>query len=153
MKKLVMIALVAAQIGATAPTAASAAEIVSDQVPGSTKTGAFAGARVRLALGEERARPRAALTAAPTVHSVPGSGPARMRMGEGLELGIGGDRKPQLALAGQPLSQIAQGGKGPNSGKLGVSTTGWLAIGVGLVLVVVGGLYIWADSSCGEDCN
>jgi hypothetical protein len=54
-----------------------------------------------------------------------------------MELRLSGAPKPQLALGGRPISELAEGGTGPDGRKLGISTIGWVAIGVGLAAVIV----------------
>jgi hypothetical protein len=151
MRKLMIAALVAAPITTAAP--AAAAEIVGSEAAGSRSSGAFVGGRLRVPLRQERRAPRAALTVAPTTHSDHRGGERRIAVGEGVELAVSRGDKPRLMLAGAPMPSLAAKGSGPGGRKLGMSTTGWLAIGVGVVVVVVGGLYIWADSSCGDECD
>jgi hypothetical protein len=66
-------------------------------------------------------------------------GSLRTRFGEGLEFGVSGDDKVGLSFA--PLARLSEGKAGPNGRKAGVSTIGWVAIGVGTVAVVVLGAY------------
>lgn len=100
------------------------------------QAGAFGGFRIRLALGGPRAeRMRAGLTIAPTLRSRGFHGESRMLIGEGLELGMA-DREPlRLSIAGTPVSRLVQGRAAPGGRRLGVSTIGWVAIGVGVVAV------------------
>ena len=136
MKTIIIGAVIASQIGLAAQPAL-AADLTVDRSAMAQRQGAFAGARVRVALGGGKAnKVRAGLAIAPLVQGRSNSGEMRTRFGEGLDLGIAGrDRKPSLSIAGTPVSQIASGKAGPTGAKAGVSTIGWVAIGVGVVLV------------------
>jgi len=136
MKKIIIGALIASQIGLAAQPA-MAADLTSDRTSVAQRQGAFAGARLRVPLGGSKSNKiRAGLTVAPLVQGRSNSGEIRTRLGEGLEFGIAGEtRKPALSFAGTPVSQLAQGKAGPAGAKKGVSTIGWVAIGVGAVLV------------------
>jgi hypothetical protein len=149
MKRLMIIALVGAQLTIAAQPAL-AAELADRP---EQEIGMFGGVRVRVPLdGNARQRPiRAGLALAPTVHSRGDSGEARMRMGEGLELGVA-DREPvRLTLAGTPVSRLAQGPAGPDGRRAGVSDLGWVAISLGVVALVVVGLASLCGS--GEICG
>ena len=150
MKKLTMAALVAAQLAAAAQPAL-AAELNDGRTQ---QMGAFGGVRLRVALdgrvGERRIR--AGLALAPTMHSRDLNGNVRMRMGEGVELGLNGDDRVRLSLGGTPVSRIVHGPAGPDGRRVGVSTLGWVAIGAGVVLVAVGGFYWWLLEEAG-DCD
>jgi len=137
MKNLTIAALVAAQIPASAQPAL-AADLASHQ---EIQGGAFGGVRLRVPLGGRARdnRVRAGLAFAPTVSSRGQDGAVRTRIGEGLELGITGREPVRLSLAGMPVSRLAQGGSGPDGGRLGISTLGWIAIGVGAAIVIVVG--------------
>ena len=137
MKKLAIGALVAAQLlGVVRP--AAAADLFERDRP---QIGAFAGARLRIPLGggREEQRLRAGLTLAPTMHSRAAGGGMQLRIGEGLDLGVTGREPVRLSLAGTPVNRLGQSGTGPDGRRLGVSTLGWIAIGVGATLVVVAG--------------
>jgi len=140
MKKLTIGALVAGQLlGPVQP--AAAADLVERDTP---QIGAFAGARLRIPLGgaREERRLRAGLTLAPTMRV----GAGRLRFGEGLEFGVAGREPVRLSLAGTPVNRLAGGGRGPDGQRLGVSTLGWIAIGVGAtVVVLVGAAALVAD--------
>lgn len=149
MKRLTLAALVAAQIAAVA-TPARGAEIVSADPERSHRTGAFVGARLRLPLDGELRRPRATLTAAPTLHSARPDGETRMRIGQGLEFGVEGEQL-RFDLAGRPVSRLVAGGDAPGGRRNNVSTVGWVAIGVVAVAATVYGLYVLCGT--GEICS
>jgi len=113
-----------------------------------TERGTFVGARFRIPLGQsgEKAHAGLALTA---TQRAPGR--AELRFAKGLELGYAGDATLRLSLQGQPVSRLVAGRDGPGGRKLGVSTVGWVAIGVGAVVLVVGGAYVLCGT--GAICN
>ncbi|HYG29219.1 MAG TPA: hypothetical protein VD887_03280 [Allosphingosinicella sp.] len=142
MKKLTIIALVASQLAAAAP--ASAADLIDSAAQDSTRMGSFAGARLRISLDREpRERVRAGLTLAPTALAVRADGATRLRIGEGVEFGLSERRGPALSLNGRTISELAEGPRGPDGRRQNVSTLGWVAIGVGVVVVGVAGYAIW----------
>ncbi|HEV2866278.1 MAG TPA: hypothetical protein VGX37_07165, partial [Allosphingosinicella sp.] len=149
MKKLMIAALLAGQIASAAP--AAAAELAAGH---ETQPGAFAGLRLRVPL--DRNVPdrgvRAGFTVAPALQTRDIQGASRTRIGEGIELGLAGDRRVQLSLGGTPVSQLRPGGQAPRGQRAGVSTLGWVAIGAGTVVVVglVAG-YLWLDDAL--DCD
>lgn len=120
---------------------AFAADLLAERETAAHQTGAFVGARVRMALGggEERGQLRAGLVMAPTLRSLSSDGRVTTRFGEGLELGARQDRPLTLSLAGQPLA-------GPESQRprAGVSTLGWIAIGT--AIVVAAGVIWFVDA-------
>jgi hypothetical protein len=125
-KILTIAAFVAAQaLSAVQP--AAAADLVERDAP---QMGAFAGARLRVPLGGARAerRARAGLTLAPTMRVRDADGGSRLRFGEGLELGLAPNRPLELSFAGQRMDRIGDR-------RAGVSTLGWIAIGVGTIVV------------------
>lgn len=142
MKKLMIAALIAGQIAVPA----QAADLVDTRGIEGTRQGAFAGARIRVSLdAEPRERVRAGVTLAPTRHDLRGDGSARLRIGEGLEFGYSDRRAPGLSLAGRPVAEIVQGANGPDGDRRNVSTVGYVAIGVGVVLVAVVGYGLWLN--------
>jgi hypothetical protein len=151
MRKLLIAALVAAQTTAVAPPA-FAAELADHAAPGGQRQGAFAGARVRIPLGSAKAKVRAGLTVAPMRQGRASDGSLRTSFGQGLELGLGETGKPALSLAGQRMDRLALGpnGKAPEGKRAGVSTLGWVAIGVGFVALVLVALV--AACSADDDC-
>jgi|SRR5687768_12449078 len=148
MKIVTMVALFAAQLLNAAP--AAAAELTESR---GQEMGAFGGVRVRVPLdGRAGQRQlRAGLAVAPTLQIRSANGEIRTRIGEGLELGYQGDDRLRLSLAGTPVSRLAQGPAGPDGRRARVSTLGWVAIGVGGVLVAAAGL--WALCASGTICN
>jgi len=156
MRKLMIGALLAGQL-VTAAQPVLAAELIEAR---SQQAGAFAGLRLRVPLDGDAAqrRIRAGLAVAPTLHARSAGGETQLHVGEGVELGLVGRGPVRLSIAGTPVSRLARGGSGPNGERLGVSTLGWVAIGVGAFLVVAAGAsYIVADNilDCddGEDCT
>ena len=156
MKKLMIAALAAAQIAAAAQPA-MAANFGDDGRVVAQRQGAFAGARLRIALDGTSARKvKAGLTVAPIVQGRQADGSIRTRFGEGTELRLTG-AKPQFALGGRPISQLAQdsqlaqGGAGPEGRKAGISTIGWVAIGVGVAALVLVAAGVACQQS--EDCS
>ena len=149
MKKSIIAALIAGQL-LTAAQPAFAAGLTGSPTQ---QMGAFAGFRLRVPLdgNAQQRQIRAGLTLAPTMHSRMIGGESRLRIGEGLELGMAGGGPARLSLAGTPVSQLAQGPRGPDGRRLGVSTAGWIGIGAGTVVVLVGGFYLWLQeaSECG----
>ncbi len=142
-------ALLATQLLAAAQPAISA-DLTETQAQ---RMGAFAGLRLRVPLDAETGRQpiRVGLTVAPTLHTQSQSGELRTRYGQGLELGIAGGEPVRLSFAGTPVSRLAQGPAGPEGQKAGVSTIGWVAIGVGVVAVTLFALYGLCGS--GEICS
>lgn len=148
MKKLLISALVAGQVlGAAAPAAAQHALPSRD-----TEVGTFSGLRLRVPFGGAAREPvRAGFAFAPTTRTSFQDGNVRTRIGEGLEFGMVGREPLQISLAGTPVNRLVPGRAGPGGRRLGVSTLGWVAIGTGAVVVLVGGFYIWLreESECG----
>ena len=140
MKKLMIAALAAGQIAAAQPALAAG----FGEEPGavSNRQGAFAGARVRIPLdGSKTRKAQAGLTIAPMLQGRGADGSIRTRFGEGFELRLSGGAQPQLAIGGRSLTQLKEGRTGPDGRKQGISTIGWVAIGVGVAAVVVFALF------------
>jgi hypothetical protein len=155
MRLLTMAAFVAAQIGIAAQPAL-AADLGDSSGATASREGAFAGARLRIPLdGNGAGKARAGLTIAPLVQSRRSDGSVRTRFGEGMELRLSGAAEPELAIGGRSLAQLTQGRAGPDGRKLGLSTIGWVAIGVGVAAVTVLALgKLCADGEiCGTDDN
>lgn len=134
MRPLVILAAAAALLSVPA----QAADLPG--YPGEAQAGAFAGVRLRLAIGSTVVTPpQAALTIAPTQYHRAGDGRASRRFGEGVALDFAG-RRPALMLAGVPadvaLGLRAEGGVDSKE-RLGISTLGWVAIGAVAVAAVV----------------
>ena len=125
MKKFVIGAFFAAQL--FAPPSARAAEIAGGWQAEAPQRGAFAGARLRVPLGgkSEKARAGLALAAVERARST-----GQSRIAPGLEYGFAQGRGVELAVAGRPLEELR------GARKAGVSDLGWVAIGVGAVVVV-----------------
>ncbi|HYD13234.1 MAG TPA: hypothetical protein VEC11_10340 [Allosphingosinicella sp.] len=147
MKKLLIAALVAGQTcAATTPAFAQGYAPAHD-----TEMGMFSGVRIRIPFGGgARAPIRAGLAFAPTARTDYQDGRVRTRIGEGLEFGVNGREPLQFSLAGTPVNRLAQGRAGPDGQRLGVSTIGWIAIGVGatLVILVTATAICMSDSEC-----
>jgi hypothetical protein len=147
MKKLLIAAVVAGQIAGSSQ-AAYAAELPRDGAAMPNQVSAFAGARLRVPLGGGREKPKAGLALTSTLRS---GATGEVRFAKGVELGFAGeDAKLRLSLAGKPVAQLAQGGRAPEGRKQGVSTIGWVAIGVGFVALVLVALV--AACSADDDC-
>lgn len=149
MRKLLIAGLVAGQVMAAAQPV-MAAELHQDRMVAPNQVSAFAGARLRVPLGGgEKARAGLALTS--TLRS---GSTGELRFARGAELGFsGGDSAVRLTLGGTPVSRLAQGRAGPGGRKLGVSTIGWVAIGVGALAVTYFALFsLCRDGEiCGDD--
>jgi hypothetical protein len=145
MKRLMIMAAIGGQLMAAAQPAL-AAEFAEQRTQ---QMGAFAGLRVRMPLDGhvEQRQLRAGLALAPAMHSRAMNGESRLRIGEGLELGLAGDEPVHLSLAGTPVSQLARGPAGPDGRRMGVSTLGWIAIGIGAAAIIVVG----AAALCASD--
>ena len=158
MKKLTIAALLMSQTLAAAQPVAAAQHFGQEQ----RQMGAFAGVRLRVSLdGPEAERGvRAGLALAPAVRSQRSDGAARTRLGEGLELGVTPNQPVTLSLAGSRVHRLGMGpnGSAAEGRRAGVSTLGWVAIGVGAVIVVglgVGYLILDDALDCDPDdeCN
>ena len=121
--------------------------------PAEVRTGAFVGARLQLSLGGNRAaKPRAALAIAPTQSRISSDGVVRTRIGEGFALNLSPRAKPSLTLAGIPAGQVLglqRQRQAEADNRLGISTGGWIAIGVGTA-AVAGALIFY---SIATDCD
>lgn len=116
------------------------------------RAGAFVGARLQLPLGGAMsAQPRAGFALAPTQSRISTDGMVRTRIGEGLAFNLAPNTRPSVTLAGiradTALGLQARKRSTPDH-KSGVSTGGWIAIGVGTALVVAGvGLALLIDAA------
>jgi hypothetical protein len=155
MKKSMITALLAGQILSMAQPAA-AAELNDNRTQ---QMGMFGGVRVRMPLdgNTQQQRVRAGFAVAPTMQSRAPNGETRTRIGEGLELGLTQRDRPQLSIAGTPVSQLVQGPRAPDGRRLGTSTLGGVAIAVGATVVVLGVGWLlfseWIDCDADEECS
>ena len=135
----IIAAITAAQLVASGP--AAAAELVDDSRSVRQERGAFAGARIRLPFGA-RQKVDAGLTLASAQRNASGA----VKLSEGVELGVAGGRKLRLSAGGRPADVVSKP-------KAGVSTTGWVGIGVGTLAVILGIAYlVFQDAvDCSED--
>ena len=111
-----------------------------------TRIGAFGGVQVRLPLGGSRAEaPTASLGIAPVARSQGIDGTGRTRIGDGLQLSLQPNRPIELSLAGTRLDRLGlnPGGQTLDGPRAGVSTLGWVGIGVGALVVVAGAVGFW----------
>lgn len=138
-----------------AAASGAAADLPVDRATATARPGAFAGARLRLALGPaKRGRLRAGLAVAPVRLNLQPDGVRLNRIGEGMEVGLAGDEKVRLSFGGTPLSRLAQGGEAPEGRKLGVSTVSWVAIGVGAAAALwLGATYLVYVNSDDRNCR
>jgi len=119
-----------------------------DQTTG-RHTGTFVGAQFKLQFhGGKVDRPRASLGVAPAFSRLSTHG-VHTTIGDGLALSITPGAKPNLTLAGVRADTalgLTRNGRAGSKDKRGVSTGGWIAIGVGTVLVAGAvGFALWAD--------
>ena len=135
MRKLVMAALLAGQLFAAVQPAV-AAELESNT---RQRMGAFGGLRVRLPLdGNVRDRQlRAGIAVAPTMRTQATNGESRLRIGEGLELGLRGNQPLRLSIAGQDIQRLAAQ-QDEEDDDDGIPTGAWIAGGI--VLVAIAGV-------------
>jgi hypothetical protein len=149
MRKLIVSGIIATQLAAlTAP--AAAADLHQERVGAPNQTSAFAGARLRVSLGGGRERPQIGLA----ITSVRRSGASgELRFARGLELGSAGEGPIRLSVSGTPVSRLGGGRPGPEGRRMGVSTIGWVAIGVGVLAVSYLALFeLCKDGQiCGDD--
>jgi hypothetical protein len=143
MRLFVAAALCAAQIA----SAANAAGFEADRNLVGQQRGTFAGARIRIPLGAtpERAHAGLALT---TLQRE--AGRADLRFAKGLEFGFAGDDKLRLSLHGRPVSRLTTGGSAAPGTKHGVSTLGWVGIGLGVAAVGFLGFAYWVYKESDE---
>jgi hypothetical protein len=116
------------------------------------RPGAFVGARLTIG-GVTGSKASAALTIAPTQTRTSQSGFSSLRIGEGLALNLTPGAKPTLTLAGiraDTALGLHRNGTVDSDRELGVSTGGWIAIGVGAAVVVGAAVFYSAVTSCEE---
>ena len=128
MKLVLAAAMCAVQVLPVAP--AMAADLSVGDAAAPRQMGAFAGARLRMPLGGGKEKMQAGLALTSTLRS---GATGELRFAKGAELSFSGEKEIALTLAGTPVSRLAEGRAGPEGRKLGVSTLGWVAIGVGVV--------------------
>lgn len=148
MKTLVITAVIAGQIGLAAQPALAAT--IEDQRASQQQVGTFAGARLRLTLGGEKAaRPGLGLGVAGVTQSRAPDGETRMHFSDGVQLGYSSDRRLGLMVAGKSLKAhkaALQSDQEDDDGD-GISTLGWVGIIAGGVLIVGGiGVALLADA-------
>lgn len=105
----------------------------------SVRPGAFVGARFVTSFGPQTTS-RGQISLAPTNSRISGDGPIQTRIGQGLALNVGFNSKPSLTIAGTRADValgLAQRGSVKGDKKLGMSTGGWVAVGL-LTAAVVG---------------
>ena len=124
-----------------------------NQAAGQVRPGSFIGARLRISLGGDVAsKPQAALTIAPTQSRFSGSGQISTRIGDGVALNFSATR-PTLTIGPvrpHALLGLQNQGQVDANRKLGISTVGWVAVGVGTIALAVGGYYIYWTNQCDE---
>ena len=154
MKFLAIAAFVAAQIVPHAAPA-FAAELAESQ---DQQMAVFGGVRVRVPLDGHRQREgvRAGLTLAPTLHSRSADGETRLRMSEGIELGMSEREQLRLAIGGQDVRRLAGAAQDAPEGEQEEDddddfTWGHAALIVGgVIIVAVGALYLVVSNIEGE---
>ncbi|MBA3676458.1 MAG: hypothetical protein H0W74_03540 [Sphingosinicella sp.] len=150
MKSIITAALVASQIAAAA-TPAMAATIEDHQMASQRSIGGFAGARFRMPLGAKEKKPEIGFA----LTTIQRNGPSgTMRFSQGVELGVSGNGTAGFSIAGrllrpQSATLVSRPGEAPKGQKAGVSTIGWVLIGVGtLAVLAVGALVICQETNC-----
>lgn len=148
------IAALAPIVGIVAGAAQPARAASLDMGPhaGERSISAFAGARLRVSLG---AAPRAsaALAIAPMQRAMTGEGAVRMRFGEGLSFGTESRGPVALRLAGTRIDRLGMAPNGridERADRHGISTVGYVAIGVGVAVIVGGLLFVDALNDASE---
>lgn len=122
------------------------------------RPGTFVGARLTIG-GKPGGRPSAALTIAPTQNRISQDGMSSMRIGDGIALNLTPGAKPTLTLAGVRADTalgLQRDRDLDSDNKLGISTGGWVAVGVGTVLAVGAAAFLVAidcdESDSSDDC-
>jgi hypothetical protein len=137
MKAKIATVLIAGQL-AIAAQPVVAAELIDERAE-TMRRGAFAGARIRLPLGETREKAQMGLALTSTLRS---DQTAELRFAKGVELGLAGNsEKVRLSIGGTPVSSLAPVGGGPEGAKKGISTLAGVAIGIGVAAVIAFVIY------------
>lgn len=109
------------------------------------RLGVFVGARVQLSLGgHRRLAPRGGLAIAPTRSRFSTNEMVGPRIGEGVALNFMSSSRPAITVAGIRAADVFDlpgRSQVDEDTKVGISTGGWLAIGLGLT-AVIGGAYL-----------
>lgn len=161
MKKLMVGALVAAQLLAGAQ-ALSAAPLDDDRLGfRDRQRGAFIGARFRLPFGgEESGRPRAALAFTAVEHGLNPDERSRTRFSEGIELGLSTHRPLTISVGGTPFGRRLAAAQGdtpqPTDNRERQNRTGRTVLkGLAVVAIVgvavVGGLILAVAVACDDN--
>ena len=104
--------------------------------------------RVRIALGSGSSeRVRAGVALAPALRQRD-DGASRLRIGEGVEYGIVGRQPAGMSVAGYRVGGTQ---RSPDGRRQNISTLGWVAIGVGTVVVVGIGVMGWLIHEASEN--
>jgi hypothetical protein len=136
-----MASLVTAQLMAVP---AAAADLTQDQDTIASRSGGFAGARLRLSLDPQERRPlHAGLVLAPVVQSAGSDGEIATRFGEAVEFGIRSGGSPALTIAGQDLRGGLSAAQDDDDDDSGPSTL--LLVGGGLLLALGVGAFVFMD--------
>ena len=119
-----------------------------------SRIGAFAGVRINLKLGGQRADVvRTSVAISPVHTSFSGGRAIQSRIGQGVGVEFSA-RRARATIAGMPVQQALglarQDGSLNDKGKLGVSSGGWAAIGAG-VAVVAGAIWFASEVNKCED--
>lgn len=119
-----------------------------------SRVGAFVGARVKLRFGgPDAGRAQTSLAIAPTHSTYSRRGEIRTRMREGLAFEFSPRETPRATLAGMPVKQIlgmSRSNSALDENRLGISTGGWVAIGVG-VTALAGAVWFVSEMNKCED--
>ncbi|MBV8687800.1 MAG: hypothetical protein JOZ90_05745 [Alphaproteobacteria bacterium] len=158
MRKVMIAALIAGQAATVAP-AAGAAELGREEVVTGQQRGTFAGARLRVPFGgSEAGRPRAALAFTPIDRTRLSGGGERLRLGEGVELGLKAGEPVKLRLGGatmaERLNAIPASDAERKQRKTGKLILKGAAITALVGAAVIGGLYLFFSVACdGNRCS
>lgn len=108
--------------------------------PVERQAGAFAGARLRVALGADVSTPKAqfGIAFAPMLRTQAADGRTQVQLGEGASLGFNARGSTQFLLGGRPIAGLASQRTAIDTKRAaGVSTLGYIAIGIGVAAVLV----------------